>query len=38
MVSQKKGKKFNMILTVFLFLVLSLFFLFPIVWMVMNSF
>ena len=33
----KKGKKFNMILTVFL-LVLSLFFLFPIVWMVMNSF
>ena len=33
----KKGKKFNMISTVFL-LVLSLFFLFPIVWMVMNSF
>ena len=33
----KKGKKFNMILTIFL-LVLSLFFLFPIVWMVMNSF
>lgn len=32
-----KGKKFNIILTVFM-LALSLFFLFPIIWMVVNSF
>lgn len=33
----KKGKRLNLILCIFL-LILSVFFLFPIVWMVMNSF
>ena len=33
----KKGKRLNLILCTFL-IILSVFFLFPIVWMVMNSF